>query len=72
MNSVKKTASELAGTITAVLFCPEDLSLVRDGAVVRRRLMDNAIGQLRPGYAAVLTEYNRILEQKSAILRELP
>ena len=70
VNSVKKTASELAGTITAVLFCPEDLSLVRDGAVVRRRLMDNAIGQLRPGYAAVLTEYNRILEQKSAILRD--
>ena len=43
---------------------------MRDGAVVRRRLMDNAIGQLRPGYAAVLTEYNRILEQKSAILRD--
>lgn len=70
VNSVKKTASELAGTITAVLFCPEDLAIVRDGAVVRRRLMDNAISQLRPGYAAALTEFNRILEQKSAILRD--
>ena len=70
VNSVKKTAGELAGTITAVLFCPEDLAIVRDGAVVRRRLMDNAISQLRPGYAAALTEFNRILEQKSAILRD--
>ena len=70
VNSVKKTASELAGTITAVLFCPEDLAIVREGAAVRRRLMDNAIGQLRPGYAAALTEYNRLLEQKAAILRD--
>ena len=68
VNSVKKTASELAGTITTVLFCPEDLAIVRDGAVVRRRLMDSAISQLRPGYAAALT--NRLYEQKSAILRD--
>ena len=70
VNSVKKTAGELAGTITTVLFCPEDLAIVRDGAVVRRRLMDSAISQLRPGYAAALTEYNRLYEQKSAILRD--
>ena len=70
VNSVKKTAGELAGTITAVLFCPEDLAIVREGAATRRRLMDNAISQLRPGYAAALGEYNRLLEQKSAILRD--
>ena len=70
VNSVKKTASELAGTVTAVLFCPEDLAIVREGAAVRRRLLDSAISQLRPGYAAALTEYNRLYEQKSAILRD--
>ena len=70
VNAVKKTASELAGTITAVLFCPEDLAIVREGASMRRKLMDNAICQLRPGYAAALTEYNRLYEQKSAILRD--
>ena len=41
VNSVKKTASELAGTMTAVLFCPDELTLVREGAAVRRRLMDS-------------------------------
>ena len=70
VNSVKKNASELAGTVTAVLFCPEDLAIVREGAAVRRRLLDSAISQLRPGYAAALTEYTRLYEQKSAILRD--
>lgn len=70
VNSVKKTASELAGTMTAVLFSPDELTLVREGAAVRRRLMDSAISQLRPGYAAALSDYNRMYEQKAAILRD--
>lgn len=37
VNSVKKSASELAGTLTSVLFCPDDLELVKEGAAVRRR-----------------------------------
>lgn len=49
VNSVKKSASELAGTMTAVLFCPDDLALVREGAAVRRRMMDTAISQLEAG-----------------------
>lgn len=70
VNSVKKTASELAGVLTAVLFCPDDLELVKAGAAARRRLMDSAISQLRPGYAQILSEYSRLYEQKSAILRD--
>ncbi|MFR3289131.1 MAG: hypothetical protein ACLTSG_01935 [Lachnospiraceae bacterium] len=37
---------------------------------MRRRLMDAAISQLRPGYAAALSDYNRMYEQKAAILRD--
>lgn len=70
VNSVKKTASELAGVMTAVLFCPDDLNLVKDGAAARRRLMDLAISQLRPGYTQLLAEYTRLYDQKSAILRD--
>ena len=43
MNSVKKTASELMNVVNVVLFCPDDLNLIKEGAAVRRRLMDNAI-----------------------------
>jgi DNA replication and repair protein RecF len=69
-NGVKSSSSELGEGLTAVLFCPDDLFLVRGGAAGRRRLLDMAIGQLRPGYAAVLTEYGRLYEHKTRILRD--
>lgn len=70
VNAVKKSASELSGGLNSVLFCPDDLDLVREGAAVRRRLMDAAIGQLRPNYAKLAGEYARLYDQKSAILRD--
>ena len=60
-NGVKlKTAGELAGILNTVLFCPEDLSLIRAGAAERRKFLDGAICQLRPRYAQALAEYNRL------------
>ena len=71
LNGVKqKTSAGIAGVLTSVLFCPEDLLILKKGAAPRRRLLDNVIVQLRPNYAAALTEYNRLLEQKSAVLKE--
>ena len=69
-NGVKKTASELSGGLKAVLFCPEDLNLIKSGASERRRLMDLAVSQLRPGYGALLGEYARLYEHKSRILKD--
>lgn len=70
-NGVKlKTAGELGEIFNTILFCPEDLSLIRDGAAERRRFLDDAICQLRPKYAAALGEYKRLYEQKTRILRD--
>ena len=66
----KKTAADIAGVLQTVLFCPEDLMVLKTGASARRRLGDHALGQLRPNYEAALTEYGRILEQKSRILKD--
>ena len=66
----KKSAADIVGVLPTVLFCPEDLMVLKAGAAQRRRLGDGAISQLRPKYDAALTEYNRILEQKSRILRD--
>ena len=66
----KKTASEISGMLNTVLFCPEDLTVLKGGAAPRRRLGDSALCQLRPNYEAALNEYNRILEQKSKILKD--
>ena len=66
----KKSASDLSGVLHTVLFCPEDLMVLKAGASARRKLGDNALSQLRPNYEAALTEYTRILEQKSKILKD--
>ncbi len=66
----KKTAGEVGGLLNTVLFCPEDLMVLKAGAAPRRRFGDNALSQLRPNYEAALTEYNRILETKSRILKD--
>ena len=65
-----KTAGELAGVLNTVLFCPEDLYLIREGAAVRRRFLDTCICQLRPRYAQALAEYRRLYEHKTRILRD--
>lgn len=66
----KKTAADIAGVLQTVLFCPEDLMVLKTGASARRRLGDHALCQLRPNYEAALAEYNRILEQKNRILKD--
>ena len=67
-----KTAAELSGILTTVLFCPEDLYLIREGGAARRKFLDSAICQLRPRYAQALAEYNRLYEHKTRILRDWP
>ena len=66
----KKTAAEIAGVLPTVLFCPEDLMILKTGGAQRRRFADSALCQLRPNYDAALAEYNRILDQKSRILKD--
>lgn len=62
--------SEAAGLLKTVLFCPDDLLLVRAGAAARRRFLDAALCQLRPQYAAALAEYERVLAHKLRILKD--
>ena len=66
----KKTAADILGVLPTVLFCPEDLMVLKTGAAQRRRLGDHVLCQLRPNYDAALTEYNRILDQKNRILKD--
>ena len=71
VNGVRqKSFAQMAGRFTAVLFCPDDLGLIREGASARRRLLDGCICQLRPKYAAALSSFNRAYEQKTRILRD--
>ena len=64
------STGELSGVLNTVLFCPEDLYLIREGAATRRRFLDGCICQLRPKYAEALAEYRRLYEHKVRILRD--
>ena len=66
----QKSAADIHSIMSTVLFCPEDLMVLKTGSAPRRRLGDQALCQLRPNYDAALTEYNRILEQKNRILKD--
>lgn len=66
----QKVFSDMAGTVNTVLFCPEDLLVLRAGSASRRKLLDDALCQLRPAYETALTEYHRLYEQKSRILKD--
>lgn len=71
LNGVKqKNASEAEDCLNTVLFCPEDLQILRAGASVRRKFLDNAISQLRPKYKKAVADYQKLYESKSRILRD--
>ena len=66
-----KSAAGLVGGFCAVVFAPVHLSLVKDGPAERRKFLDAAICQTRPSYAGHLMRYNRVIEQRNALLKDL-
>ena len=65
----KKTTADINGVLQTVLFCPEDLMVLKTGASSRRRMGDNVLCQLRPNYEAAQSQYQRVVEQKTQILK---
>lgn len=61
--------SQLLGNFRVVLFCPEHLSLVKDGPAERRNFLDVAISQLYPAYVRSLQKYNQLLKQRNSLLK---
>ena len=69
----KKAArsGELMGHVSAVLFSPEDLRMVKDGPAERRRFIDMELSQMRPAYYYELQRYNRAVTQRNCLLRDV-
>lgn len=69
-NKVKvNRVSDIVGQFRTVLFCPEHLSLIKDGPGERRNYLDVAISQLYPVYLKSLQRYNQILKQRNQLIR---
>ena len=60
---------DVLGILRTVLFAPEDLALVKGDPDGRRRFLDDLLVQLTPRIAGVLGDYERVLRQRSALLK---
>ncbi len=69
-NGVKASPGEISDYLKAILFSPDDLAMIRGAASLRRKMMDSAITQLRPGYGAMIAEYSRLQESKTRVLKD--
>jgi len=64
-----RAAREILGVLRAVLFAPEDLALVRGDPSERRRYLDELASTRRPRVAAVRADYDKVLRQRTALLK---
>ena len=62
---------DILGALRVVLFSPEDLALVKGDPSERRRFMDDLITQRWPRLAGVRADYDRVLRQRSMLLKSL-
>ncbi|GEB45942.1 MULTISPECIES: DNA replication/repair protein RecF [Microbacterium] len=69
VNGVNVRTSELPRYAQVVLFAPEDLQIVRGDPSARRRFADQLIVQRTPRMAGVIGDYDRVLRQRSALLK---
>lgn len=65
-----RSPSELGGEFYCVVFDPTDLSIVKDGPEKRRAFIDTAISQIKPVYGRYLSQYQSVLEQRNALIRD--
>lgn len=70
VNHLKQSKlSDYIGTMTVVLFAPEDLQLVKGAPSLRRKFIDIDLGQIKSIYLSDLSNYNHTLKQRNTYLK---
>jgi DNA replication and repair protein RecF len=71
LDGVKRSTNDVLGTFTAVIFLPQMTRIIEGEPDERRRYLNLALAQAAPGYAQSLSEYEKALTQRNALLRLL-
>ncbi|MCH5270621.1 MAG: DNA replication/repair protein RecF [Lachnospiraceae bacterium] len=66
-----KKAADLLGLCNVVFFSPEDLSIIKNGPAERRRFVDMELCQLDSFYLYNLNHYNKIVNQRNKLLKDM-
>lgn len=71
--AVNKSATsrirDILGYVQVVTFAPEDLDIVKKDPTNRRKFIDDLLVQLTPRYSGVISDYERVLKQRNALLK---
>ena len=62
--------SDHIGFLPVVMFAPDDTLLAKEGSEERRRFVDTALSQIDNQYLTNLIFYNKVLEQRNALLKK--
>jgi DNA replication and repair protein RecF len=65
-----KRLGDYFGVLRTVVFCTEDLQLVKGAARARRRFLDLLLAQTQPGYLALLQRYMTAVRNRNALLKQ--
>jgi DNA replication and repair protein RecF len=71
VNGVARRAMDLLWQVTVVVFAPTDLDLVIGSPSERRRFLDLTLCQVHPAYCRALSQYQKVIAQRSALLRRV-
>lgn len=66
-----KKAAEILGILNVIFFSPEDLSIIKNGPSERRRFVDMELCQLDSFYLYNLNNYNKIINQRNKLLKDI-
>ena len=70
-NGKNTTVGNIIGSFNAVLFSPEDLMLIKGAPALRRKFLDREISQANPAYYHELCKFNRIVNQRNTLLKNI-
>lgn len=66
-----KRSSELMGLLPVIFFSPEDMRIIKNGPAERRRFINMELCQLDQIYLHDLAEYNKVLQQRNHLLKQI-
>ncbi len=69
-NSPLTKSSEFIKRLNAVSFAPEDIDLIKSGAIYRRQFLDIFLSQISPSYLNHLQIYNKAIKARNALIRQ--
>lgn len=69
-NIVQKKISNYLSRLNVIMFCPDDLEIIKGSPSVRRKFLNIELSQFRNDYVLLLKEYNQILKQRNEYLKQ--